>query len=207
MVQKHLNKFVLVFGFMIDVVLPDKNSDLEEFRSLASALGWDDVIFLSDDLKASVVLAEAKQISSLKRSKVVFCRGSREAIERGAHVLFGFESAVREDFLHHRASGLNHVLCRLAKKHGSFVAFNFSSVLVADDFFRAKIIGRMQQNIRLCRKYRIPMLPLSFARVPFEMRGLLDFRSFFVELGMHPKEFVDGQEKFRDLLDKFSKPL
>ena len=155
--------------------------------------------------KHAVTIRE--QVHLLKKSKIVFCKGSRDAIERGAHVLFDFETDSREDFLHHRASGLNQVLCKSAKKNDSIIAFNFNSILETDDVARAKIMGRMQQNIRLCRKYKVPMLPLSFAAVPFQMRALLDFKAFFLDLGMHPREIIDGQKHFANLLDKIRKPL
>ena len=192
---------------MFDVVVPKNKKDEDDFKALALVLGWNDVLFLSSDKKAYLVLAESKNIHLLKKSKIVFCKGSRDAIERGAHILFDFEANPREDFIHHRASGLNQVLCKLAKKHNSIIAFNFNSILEADDVMQAKIIGRMQQNIRLCRKYKVPMLPLTFAAVPYQMRSMLDFKAFFIDIGMHPKEITDGQKKFRELLDKFSKPL
>jgi len=187
---------------MFDVVMPGDKKDEEEFKTLAFTLGWKDVIFLYADKKADIVLAELKNIHSLKKEKMVFCKGSRDAIERGAHVLFGFETDKREDFIHHRASGLNQVLCKLAKRKDCIVAFDFNSILESDDLFRAKIIGRMQQNIKLCRKYNVPMLPLTFAAVPFQMRNMLDFKAFFIDIGMHPKEIVDGQKKFKELLSE-----
>ena len=98
----------------------------------------------------------------------------------------------RDDFLHHRASGLNQVLCKLMHDKGSFMAFNFNNILNSEDIFCSKILGRIQQNISLCRKFKVPMIVFSFAKHPFEMRSPQDLRSFFLDLGMHPKEFSDG---------------
>lgn len=178
-----------------------KNKNQDQFIDMAKLLNLN-IFFLSTDKKSDIFLADVKQIASFKKSKIVFAKGSREAIERGAHVLFDFETDTRDDFLHHRASGLNQVLCKLAKKKDSIIAFNFNSILTAADFFQSKIIGRMQQNIRFCRKYKIPMLPLTFASSPFEMRSALDLGAFFIDIGMHPKEIIDGQKKFKELIDK-----
>lgn len=190
---------------MIDVVMPKDKNDEEKFRLFAKSLGWNDIVFLYSDKKSEAVLVEPKQIQTLKKSKIVFCKGSRDAIERSAHVLFDFENEKREDFLHHRASGLNQVLCKLAKKNNVLVAFDFNAILTADDVIRARIIGRIKQNIKLCRKYGVSMLPLSFAKSPLQMRSVLDFRAFFLDLGMHPKEIIEGQKKFKELFDKLRK--
>ena len=185
--------------------MPKNKKDEELFKETALALGWKDVIFLYPDKKNDVVLASQTQISSLKSTKLVFSEASRSAIERGAHVLFNFENDAREDFLHHRASGLNHVLCKLMQDKGSFMAFNFNNILNSDDIFCSKILGRIQQNISLCRKFKVPMIVFSFAKTPFEMRSPQDLRSFFLDLGIHPKEFSDGFFHFSDLLDKVRK--
>lgn len=192
---------------MIDVAFPEDKSNFKEFEELSKKLGYKEILFLSQNKTEDIILADSKTISQFKSKKIVFAKGSRENIERGAHVLFDFEIEDRQDFLHHRASGLNQVLCNLMKKNGSFLAFNFSSILNADSTKQAVILGRMQQNIKLCRKYKIPMLVFSFAEYYFQLRSSVDLRSFFLELGMHPKEFSEGNEKFCDLLDKLRKPL
>ncbi len=192
---------------MFDIVMPQNKKEQVQFSDMAKLLGWKNIYFLSTDKKSDIFFAEVKQISSFKKSKLVFAKGSRAAIEAGAHVLFDFETDKREDFIHHRASGLNHVLCALAKKKNCIIAFNFNSILNADDVFQAKIIGRIQQNIKLCRKYKVPVLPLSFAKVPFEMRSPGDLRAFFLDIGMHPKEISVAQEKLSGLLDHLRKPL
>src|SRR3989338_6580410 len=61
----------------------------------------------------------------------------------------------RKDFMHQRNSGLNHVLCALAKENNVAIGFSFSSILHAEK--RAVLLGRIMQNILLCRKYKIPM--------------------------------------------------
>jgi RNase P/RNase MRP subunit p30 len=186
---------------MFDIVMPSCKNDEVLFKDMSKSLGWSDVFFLSKNKSSEFIIADLKNIHSFRKNKIVFCKGSRDAIEKKAHVLFGFEDEKREDFLHQRASGLNHVLCNIMKKNGSFIAFDFSSILEVDNFFRSKILGRMQQNILLCRKYNVSMLPCSFAKNPLQMRSFFDFRAFFLELGMHPQEFIDGRKKFMELLN------
>ena len=103
-------------------------------------------------------------------------------------ILASPEKNRREDFLHHRNSGLNHILCALAKKNKIAIAFSFNEVLKSKGVERAKIIGRMTQNVRLCRKYGVEMIIASFATNKYEMRALTDLKNFGTVIGMNPGE-------------------
>jgi RNase P/RNase MRP subunit p30 len=83
---------------------------------------------------------------------------------------------------------LNQVLCNLAKKNKVVIGFSFNEVLKSKDVERAKIIGRMQQNIKLCRKYKVDMIIASFATNKYEMRSLNDLKSFARVIGMNSQE-------------------
>jgi RNase P/RNase MRP subunit p30 len=111
---------------------------------------------------------------------------SREVIEKSkTDVLFGLEEAGRKDFVFSRNSGLNHVLCRLAKEKSVMIGFAFSSILNSKN--KQIIIGRMKQNIRLCSKYKADAVIASFAKDPFGMRSPHDLAAFFLCLGMGPE--------------------
>ncbi|MDP3918455.1 MAG: RNase P subunit p30 family protein [Nanoarchaeota archaeon] len=96
----------------------------------------------------------------------------------------------RKDYLHHRDSGLNQVLCKLAKENNIAVGFSLSSILKSKD--RAKLIGRMMQNIKLCRKYKVPMVIGSFAKNNSQTRNFKDIQSLFKILGMTGKEVISN---------------
>ncbi len=87
-------------------------------------------------------------------------------------------------------------VARLAKKNDVAIGFSFNSVLNSSGMLRAQIIGRMQQNISLCRKYKNKTVIASFARNPYEMRAPGDLMAFFVAIGMHQKEAKDGLNLF-----------
>ena len=194
----------------IDVVFPDNNED--EFISIASKLGYNALCFAykfgsntngkytesiknrKDNAKIKLyfgILANFNEINKAKNNAgLVFARGSeknREVLESSkADILFDLETQSRGDFLHHRASGLNHVLCSLANKNRKIIGFSFSSVLNSRN--RAQMLGRISQNIKLCRKYKVRTLIASFAGNPYEMRSPYDLMSLFEVLGMHHKE-------------------
>lgn len=89
-----------------------------------------------------------------------------------------------KDSLHERNSGLNHILCKLAKKNNIIIAFSFSDILKAD----SKLLGKIMQNIKLCRKYKVRTLIASFASSKFEMRSPYDLKALFETLGMMPND-------------------
>jgi len=114
---------------------------------------------------------------------------NRDALSNGkVDILLGPHSGVVRDYLHSRNSGLNDVLCKLAKKNNVAVGFSFSDVLNAHSFERALILGRMMQNVALCRKFKVPMVLGSFAFDKLEMRSPKDLVSFALLLGMSPAE-------------------
>ena len=182
-----------------DIVFPAGNE--KEFILMASKLSYNKLVFLYDifsgakDFNDNVELGffvnenalKNKSIfnivNNIKRSnKKIFVRASnaRVAIERiKPYAVFGLESFGGKDFMNQRASGLNHVLCKLAKQAGVKIAFSFSDVLKSSGVKRAKLLGRMKQNLKLCKKYGVDVIFGSFASSPYEMRNSKDIESFF----------------------------
>jgi len=103
-------------------------------------------------------------------------------------VIFSFEGSIKKDFIHQRASGLNHILCKSAKDNGVMIGFSLSSILNAED--KHKILGRMMQNMWLCRKYKVKMIIASFAQDPFGMRSPHDLIGLFKVLGCENPSFL-----------------
>ncbi len=184
---------------MIDIVLV-RESEVG-FAEFAKHLGYSDVLFvfrsveqaLASDMKRKGVLVEVKDIAKVKKlGLLAFCHGTREAIERGADVVFGFELDASKDKMHYREGGLNQVLCELAHEKGVTIGFSLASLLQASPAQRALLFGRIVQNVELCRKYKVAMRIGSFAASPFGLRGAEDVISLFTQLGMTRTEAVDA---------------
>ena len=186
-------------------MFPNKNE--KEFFDLAKRLGYKELILVYNSKQAAAsapkppaglktkaaVLADPQKAWHLRKEgilTVVKCsEQDRPVLERGsADILFGVESSQPKDFMHQRGSGLNHVLCALAKKNDVAIGFSFASILEKIGSQRAQLLGRMMQNIRLCRKYKVKTVIASFATDPWQMRSPHDLQSFFIMLGMHPSE-------------------
>lgn len=100
----------------------------------------------------------------------------RTAFENGVNMIYYLEFSKRNDFIFHRNSGMNQVLAKIAKDKGITIAFSFSDWKKALN--KASVLGRMQQNFRLCRKYKVKTLVASFAKTPEELADETVLKSF-----------------------------
>ncbi len=185
---------------MIDLVFPKNNE--KEFISMSVKLGYSGLCFVYNSVdelirnKEKLKKSKSKLLFGLKfesKEKVydfIITRASgksRQILEKGkADIIYDFEKGSREDYIHHRASGLNQVLCKFARKNNVAVGFSVSSILNNEK--KPVLLGRIKQNIKLCRKYKVRMIIGSFSSEPYKMRSLHDLISLFCLLGIHPSE-------------------
>ncbi len=95
---------------------------------------------------------------------------NRSALEnKKVDILLSPELNDKKDSFHYRKSGLNQVLCKLAKKNDIAIGFDFSLLLRTEE--RAKILGRMFFNYKLCKKYKVKMIFSNFSKSKFEQRN------------------------------------
>ena len=171
---------------MFDII---KNKDL---ASAARKKGFD-VLVLDEDI--AVVSANKdselrKKIAIERKSgKIVAVLGSDDEINRlalrlGIDFLLSPEFARKKDFFDYRNSGLNQVLCKEAAENNIAVAFNFSDILKLDKEEKAMRLGRMMQNVRLCRKFHVSMILATFASSESDLRTPKELISFGISIGM-----------------------
>ena len=183
-----------------DIVFPEGNE--KEFIEIAGKLGYDSLMFVYSNagkipkampkskIKIKVgILAGEKEIQKAKKKcdAVLFksTGDDRWVFEKSdADIIFGLEEAQKKDYMHHRASGLNQVLCKIAEKKKKTIGFDFSSVLNSNGMLRAQIMGRMMQNARFCRKYKVKTVLASFAKSPYGMRAPKDLEAFGKVIGL-----------------------
>lgn len=166
---------------MIDLIIPDKENEKNEnvpFEALGKKLGYETVFVVG---------------KSLLRDCIMNCANTpektRHAIEKGpVKIFYNLEVHSERDGLHQRKSGFNHVLAALAHEKEKIIAFNFNAILRAAGHQRSVLLGRMRQNVRLCRKYKVMMLIMSGATHLYEMRAGHDLIAFGELIGMTPGE-------------------
>jgi len=190
-----------------DIVLPKGNE--EEFIDRAIKLNFSKLYFLYEfdsgikekveeveklkrkiDVKC-MVLARKKDVEKARRyGKVILKAGgdNRVLLSKKRVIIYGLELSKRDDFIYYRNSGLDQILCRLANKNNNIVCFSFNEILKREGYERARLIGRIMQNIKLCRKYKVKIIIGSFANDVYEMRNYKDLLSFFQLIGMTGKE-------------------
>lgn len=108
-----------------------KSENLNEIRKQADKKSKDNekVIVLGRDIEFNRKVLEMKKVNILVLSH-----------------------KIGKDKLKQRDSGLNEVLCNIAGKNRIKLAIDFSEILESEGKERAKIIGRLIQNLKLMRK-------------------------------------------------------
>lgn len=131
---------------------------------------------------------EEKLRSEIQKTKgLVIIQGGNDKINRlsvenrKVDVLLSPEKDKSKDFMFSRNSGLNQVLCKLAAKNRVSIGFNFSDILNSKE--KHKILGRMAQNVKLCKKYKVKIIFSSFAKSKYELRSDAILASFAKILG------------------------
>ncbi len=154
-----------------------------EFIKIAEKLGYDELIFIGN-ADFSGIKSKIKLNSSKKIIKSDSAKDRNNIEERKADVIYEFETLSKKDSMHFRNSGINQVIAKLMKDKKVAYGLSFSLILNASGREKSVLLGRMMQNIRLCRKYKIPVVIASFARKPCEMRDYKDLTAFARTLGL-----------------------
>ncbi len=108
------------------------SNNLDEVRKL--------VLKLKKQNKEVVVLAQSPDFN-------------RKVVEMdGVDVLLSPELHDRGDKLKQRDSGLNEILCRLARKNKIKIGIDVDKIKKLGDKDKARVLARVSQNVMLCKK-------------------------------------------------------
>lgn len=198
-----------------DIAMPKNNE--AEFIEIASRLGIKKLYFLYDfDEYASGkvqkkldalnqhtisietgIIANKKNLNKAQhQSRLLAAKSSdsdRFFIEsKKIRLIYGFEETNKRDYLHQRASGLNHILCELARTNNNVIGFSYGNLLGRDKNLTSLLIGRIMQNISLCQKYKVKTAIGSFSEKPYELRAPHDIIGLFTMLGMDSKKIKES---------------
>lgn len=98
----------------------------------------------------------------------------------------------KHDFVHHRSSGTNQVICNAMKQNSIYVGLSFS--LLMSTKYKPEILGRMMQNISLAKKYKIPIKIFTLSKTPYQMKGYKDLVSLLLTLNATEKQTKEAFE-------------
>jgi len=102
---------------------------------------------------------------------------NRKILEYGKFdILLSPERGKRKDSLKQMDSGLNHVLARIAAKNNVAIGIDMHEISKLEKKEKAKILGRIIQNIKICRKAKTKLKLLNY-------KDRIDALSFLLSIG------------------------
>ena len=101
------------------------------------------------------------------------------------------ERGKKVDSLKQRDSGVNHVVARIAREREVDIVVDFNSVAGLKGKKKALRLGRIMQNVRVCRKAGCGLKIASFGTKMSEVVGEKERRAFGQSLGMSSVQVRD----------------
>jgi len=145
----------------------------------------------------SIIITDEKLEAEAKKhynkvyleKKINFKEGMRKNFEsRSKCYIKDLEIKEKKDHLHYRKSGVDQVLAKLARDKKKVIFFNLNLLKEKQKIPADVILGRMQFNIKLCRKYDVDMKAGFVAKSTFEIKNPQDVKSFLKSIGMSDLE-------------------
>ena len=140
-------------------------------------------------MKNHVLISEStferarKAIRDNKGKKIIFSSNNdelnRKVLEKENIDILLLNQKRRKDRQKQRDSGFNHVLAKLAKKKNVIIGINLDEIIESKGKERAKILARVEQNIKLCNKNKLYMKFVSKKK-----RDDYDIKALGLVLGM-----------------------
>ena len=173
----------------------------EKIREFSKRLNSE--IYVVNLIKSEDIRSLRRKIDS-EKGLVVVEAGSDEINKnlfenKKVDILLSLERNRERDFMKSRDSGLNQTLCKLASKNKIAIGFNFSDVFNTNGIERSNLLGKMMQNARLCKKYKVKVIVGSFASKWQESRSERDLMAFGREIGI---EKVNNKDAISFLKNK-----
>ena len=135
-----------------------------------------------------------KEIQRLKADgKIVMVQAQEDDFNRkmfessDVDVVVGLEMHDRNDYLKQRDSGLNEILCRLAKKNGIEIGIELKKIVKLSPKDKAIVLSRIMQNIRLCRRVGVRVVIMDS-----ESFGKQELSGFLISLGASTKQVKES---------------
>jgi len=189
-------------------------SSLEQLARTAKQLGYEGVclvFYYKDKRQRDIILAEIEKLKrqigieiylgfearTIKELKVLaqIRKGFDVLLARGGDLKLNRAAAEtpEADVLTHpeferNDSGLNQVLVKLAAKNNVAIEVNFREILISTKKTRSKVLSNMQNNIKLAKKFKAPIILCSGAISHFELRDPQVLISMATQLGLELEE-------------------
>jgi len=127
---------------------------------------------------------------AIELADLILVDGGEEAVNRKASecwevdIISHPDRNSSKDFMHQRNSGIDHIMARFMQDRCIAIEINFAEVLNSYGILRARILGRMMQNVILARKYNTPVVITSGAQDRWGLRAPRELMAFGKCMGM-----------------------
>ncbi len=124
-----------------------------------------------------------REKSRQNKTKIIFScvddKLNRKILEKEKIDVLLIHQKSRKDRMKQRDSGFNHVLAKIAKKQNNIIGIDLDEIINSEKKEKAKILGRIMQNIKICRKNKLKMEFISKTK-----KDKYDLKSLGIVLGM-----------------------
>jgi RNase P/RNase MRP subunit p30 len=177
----------------MDIVLPNKNE--KKLLARAKELG-SDIMFAYEKPNLGegimIIASKPKELDSVrkkaKQAAFVVASSTDETTIRlimeakWVKYFTNIETSTGRDHTHYRRSNFNQVLAKLARDTGKTYLVDFSHILRIDGKKRDILLGRIKQNIKICKKFKVPVHIATFAEDEYGLRNPSDLKAFLRSL-------------------------
>jgi len=133
-------------------------------------------------------MKELKILSDIRKNfDILLARGGDLKMNRAAVETPEVDILTHPEF-ERNDSGLNQVLAKLAAKSNVAIEVNFREILTSTKKTRSKILSNIQNNIKLAKKFKAPIILCSGAISHWELRDPQVMVSMATQLGLELKE-------------------
>ncbi len=177
----------------MDLAIPNKNEKelLARSKQLNSKLKFLYEVKTKKELpKDCGVLVKVEKLADLKladkflpKTFVVVAAEEKELVraacsKKSVSAVTHLATATGRDHTHYRRGNVNQVTAKLAAENKVDYIVDFSRILALEGRARELLLGRIKQNIKIFKKYKVPVSVASFARNEYELRNLKDLEAF-----------------------------
>ncbi len=207
----------MYFDMHVHSAFSEGESSLKEIAMQAKLLGFSGICFaeyfknkekmnelkqeidkVSKEAKIKIFLGfearnanELKKLVKLRREyDVLLVRGYDLKLNRLAVETPEVDILTHPEF-NRKDSGLNHVLVREAAKNNVAIEINFRNILISNKTTRSIVLKHISQNIKLCKKYKAPIITCSGAISHWQLRDPKVLVSMASMLGLELREAKD----------------
>lgn len=175
---------------MFDIIQDEKLAKKLEERGI-------EPLILGKEVKH---VKDMKELSKAKALIVLGTSNERKLIEGPIDGVTQLEQNAKKDHLHFRKAGLDQVTGKILGKDRKALILSYSDVRKSKE--PGKLLGRMMQNARIAKKYKIPVIPCTYATSEEELLEQEDLHAFFRAMGVDAQALQDGKKGAEEWLER-----